>query len=427
MSVMRTTSLLCVLALLSACGSGGNDRQPETAATPAPALPVEPVNQSSVDSARPLDPVPDVAPPAVTLPANPGALPANPGALPPTATPVGPDVVLDRVDWLAPVVQSAEDADFAITSGRAVTVRALVRTVGPTVAAPPVRITVTGASGVVLASADMTGPATITGSVERTSVANNFTFVLKAEWVRPGVAISVTANPAGLAADPTPANNVARVSPAVRPEAVLYVTAVPVTTAVEGTAILPGSGNGNVAIRQAIRATLMAMYPLTDVKVRLHAPYTMTSVTTMRGNWGLMLGELNKLRIAEGKHGNYVGFIPHSPLGSVTTGNAFMPGTVAAVMGAKTPTSWRSGNMQHEMGHNFGLGHVPCGFIGSAGELGYDAELRVISPLDTRNNMMSYCGPAWISKANYVYVQRKLSESAPDKPDGLVIPLTEWQ
>jgi hypothetical protein len=169
------------------------------------------------------------------------------------------------------------------------------------------------------------------------------------------------------------------------------------------------------------------MYPLSDVKVRLRAPYQMTSVSTMRGNWGLMLGELNKLRIAEGRHGHYIGFIPHSPLGSTTTGNSFMPGTVATAMGAANPTAWRSGNVQHEIGHNVGLGHVPCAPIGAAGELGYDAEQRAIVQLSARNNMMSYCGPAWISKSNYAYVQRKFGETALDKPDGTVIPLTEWQ
>jgi len=114
-------------------------------------------------------------------------------------------------------------------------------------------------------------------------------------------------------------------------------------------------------------------------------------------------------------------------MGSTTTGNSFMPGTVATAMGAANPTAWRSGNVQHEVGHNVGLGHVACAPIGVAGELGYDAEQRAIVQLSARNNMMSYCGPAWISKSNYAYVQRKFGESGLDKPDGTVIAITEWQ
>ncbi|UUZ49743.1 hypothetical protein LP420_06030 [Massilia sp. B-10] len=217
-----------------------------------------------------------------------------------------------------------------------------------------------------LASADMSALSHRQAAADRASISDNYVFALKAEWIKPGMKVNIVANPDGLASDPTPANNSADLAPAVNPAAVMYVTAVPVTTEAEGTAILPRSGNGEAATRAAIRSTLMAMYPLTDVKVRLHAPYKMTSLTTMRGNWGLMLGEVNKLRIAEGNHGYYIGFIPHSPLGNTTTGNSFMPGTVATAMGAANPTAWRSGNVQHEIGHNFNLGHVACTPIGAA-------------------------------------------------------------
>lgn len=175
----------------------------------------------------------------------------------------------------------------------------------------------------------------------------------------------------------------------------------------------------------AIRATVMAMYAVSDVKVRIHAPYTLTGLTTMRGNWGLMLGEMNKLRIAEGNHGHYMGFIPHSPLGSTTTGNSFMPGTVSTMMGARNGTDWSSGNSQHELGRNFGLGHVPCAPIGAAADFGDDAERNVIVKFADRNNMMSYCGPAWISRSNHLYTQAKFAKSGLDKPSAAMI--GKWQ
>ncbi|HEY0061286.1 MAG TPA: hypothetical protein VGC21_04145, partial [Telluria sp.] len=330
-------------------------------------------------------------------------------------------------DWLEPVVQQATDEGFALTGARAVQIRALVRTAGADKAAPKVRIRISDAAGTPLSSDFMASPASVRASVDRATIAGNYTFQLKSEWVKPGLKVSIVVNPDGLASDPTPANNSIDLAPPVNPEAVMYVTAVPVRTADEGTALLPRSGGGEAATRAAIRSTLMAMYPLSDVKVRLHAPYQLTGATTMRGNWGLMLGEVNKLRSAEGNHGHYIGFIPHSPLGSTTTGNSFMPGTVATAMGAANPTAWRSGNVQHELGHNFGLGHVACTPIGAAGEYGFDAEQNAIVPLAERNNMMSYCGPAWISKANYIATQRKFAQSGLDKPDGLSIPLSEWK
>lgn len=421
MTYVKCMPLLAALILLAGCGGGGGGRAqaPEPIATaPAP----DPDNQTGIESSAPVEPD---SPPATPLEPAP-ALPTVP-TLPEPAPAARTDFIIDSVDWLEPIVQQSGDAGFSLTGARAVQVRALVRTTSASMPSPLVRITLTDGSGKLLASEAMTGPATVTSTVDRTSMGTNFVFQVKSEWVKPGLKLRIVANPQGLALDPTPSNNTQDLAPAVGPEAVMYVTAVPVTTDVEGTAILPRSGAGEAATRQAIRSTLMAMYPLSDVKVRLRAPYKMTSVTTMRGNWGLMLGELNKLRIAEGRHGHYIGFVPHSPLGSTTTGNSFMPGTVATAMGAANPTAWRSGNVQHEVGHNFGLGHVACAPVGSAGELGYDAEQRSLLQLSARNNMMSYCGPAWISKSNYAYVQRSFTEHGLDKPDGTVIPLSQWQ
>jgi hypothetical protein len=416
MKLLRCVPLLAAISLAAGCGGGGS-QGPVPAATPV--VPADPANQTSIDSNTPELPGDPLPPPIATPPVLPPARPVPPVS--------GSDFAIDSVDWLEPVVLQTADQGFALTTARAVQVRAMVTTAGVDKPAPRVRIRVVDSSGAVLASADMSGPATVKPGADRASIADNFVFQLKSEWVKPGVKLSIVANPDGLATDPTPANNSIELAPAVNPAAVMYVTAVPVTTEVEGTAILPRSGNGEAATRAAIRSTLMAMYPLSDVKVRLRAPYKMTSLTTMRGNWGLMLGEVNKLRIAEGNHGYYIGFIPHSTLGSTTTGNSFMPGTVATAMGAANPTAWRSGNVQHEIGHNFNLGHVACTPIGGAGEFGYDAEVNAIVPLAARNNMMSYCGPAWISKTNYAAVQRRLTQYGLDTPNGVTIPLGDWK
>jgi hypothetical protein len=333
--------------------------------------------------------------------------------------------VLDSADWLEPVVMQTGDPDFALVSGRSVILRALVKSPQAGLPAPSVQLKVFDGNKQQLAIVSMTAPATISSTIDRTSIVGNYTFKLDSAWVRPGVSVEIVVNPVGLQNDPTPANNSLNLNPRVGPEVVMYITAVPGSTQVEGTALLPKSGGGAAAIRQAIRSTVMAMYPVSDVKVRIHAPYTFNKATTMRANWGVMLGEINQLRIDEGNHGHYMGFIPHSPLGSTTTGNSFMPGTVSTMMGAKNLTNWGSGNSQHELGHNFGLGHVSCAPIGAETDLGYDAEQNAIVKFSDRKNMMSYCGPAWISRGNYLYTLAKFAKSGLDKPTADII--GEWQ
>ncbi len=427
MKLLHYMPLIAAISLLG-CGGSGPDGDARPPVQTAPVAPAEPGNQTSIDTTRPIEvdaPATPVEP--QTQAPTPVPAPTAPAPLPPSALPLaGPDVIVDSVDWLAPIIQQTFDPGFSLTSGRGVTIRALVKTGGGSMAAPPVRIKIADANGKLLETGLMSGPPTISAAVDRTSISANFVFELKAASVRPGMQVSIVANPDRLASDPAPVNNMQELSPAVGPESVMYVTAVPIRTQVEGTAILPNSGGGDAAIRQTIRSTLMAMYPLSDVKVRLREPYLMTGLTTMRGTWGLMLGEVNKLRIAEGRHGHYIGFVPRSPLGSTTTGNAFMPGTVSVAKGAANPTAWRSGNVQHELGHNFGLGHTACTPVGEPGELGYDAETRAIVLLSERKNTMSYCGPSWISKSNYAAVQRRFGEGL-DKPDGIAIPLSEWK
>jgi hypothetical protein len=66
----------------------------------------------------------------------------------------------------------------------------------------------------------------------------------------------------------------------------------------------------------------------------------------------------------------------------------------------------------HEIGHNFGRQHAPCGDPGDVdpfypyangiiGEYGLDLEEEVVVMPDQAMDMMSYCGPEWISDYTY--------------------------
>lgn len=63
----------------------------------------------------------------------------------------------------------------------------------------------------------------------------------------------------------------------------------------------------------------------------------------------------------------------------------------------------------HEMGHNFGRGHAPCGTTGPPypypggiiGQWGYDLNTALLRHPTTYKDYMSYCGPEWTSDFTY--------------------------
>jgi len=117
----------------------------------------------------------------------------------------------------------------------------------------------------------------------------------------------------------------------------------------------------------------------------------------------------------------YFGFVRRS--GGSTAGIGYVPGRVA--LGWDSSTGWPR-TMSHELGHNFGRPHAPCGGVASAdanypyagGALGatplvdsVPAPLDVISPVN-QTDIMGYCSGTWFSDYNYGLMQSHL-ESLP--------------
>ena len=87
-----------------------------------------------------------------------------------------------------------------------------------------------------------------------------------------------------------------------------------------------------------------------------------------------------------------------------------------------------AGSIGHEIGHSFSLGHAPCGTLGdplfpqadgSIGAWGYDVRTGSLVP-PHHKDIMSYCGPQWIS--DYYFTQaftHRLAKESDAPGDGV--------
>jgi hypothetical protein len=151
--------------------------------------------------------------------------------------------------------------------------------------------------------------------------------------------------------------------------------------------------------------------PIRDYRVTLHETFTTSAppVESNNGNngWFQILSEINTLRVAEGTADYYLGIVG-TTYNSGVAGFAFAPGR-ASVAWDKLPSA--APIAAHELAHNLGRFHAPCGGAGSPdasypyplgtiGVYGYDVEIGILKPPGT-SDLMGYCGYGWISDYTY--------------------------
>ena len=138
----------------------------------------------------------------------------------------------------------------------------------------------------------------------------------------------------------------------------------------------------------------MHLLPVGGMGVTAHEPVLTSS------NWASdLFRETRTIRALEGGTGHYMGMMTRPVYG--TAG-------VATIAGRSSFAIPDASTIAHELGHNLSLAHAPCGRAprpdpsfpypdGSIGAWGYDFRDggRLVRP--SKKDLMSYCGPVWIS------------------------------
>jgi hypothetical protein len=327
-------------------------------------------------------------------------------------------ISLNSLSWLEPTVFETSAPDLKIPTHRPVTVRAII-TASKEYHNAQVTFAVYDRNHNLLnpSQQNASGPMFLPSVVAMTNLADSFLFPIAGEWVESGMELEVNIIPIVNGQPVLSAAITKSFKPQIANLQVMHITVVPFTIA-GNSAILPAD--------EDIKATLMAYWPLSDVVITRHAPYTSTAGYEA---WGSYLSELKALQNQDQSDNFYVGFIPKLKSGG-TVGNSCLPlsclpvrtryARLVAVRAPKTITdnSWQ-GTLAHEMGHALNRLHSPCGTASydskypfASGKIGLESSPwgydrrngRLIEPSATYD-IMSYCGPAWVSSWSYSQTQ----------------------
>jgi hypothetical protein len=173
---------------------------------------------------------------------------------------------------------------------------------------------------------------------------------------------------------------------------------------------------------------VLRSYPVNTVNVSLRAPINFSGNLSNGSEWSRLLRAVTDVKNGDGAAAAevYYGFIPttnpdgdmYNPAwgGMGWIGQRASIGLNSAIDAQDVYAIEGNGHLAaHEIGHNFGLPHAPCGNAGgpdpaypypnaSIGHYGFDTlQNRIWSPdaPDFTKDVMSYCGPSWFSDYNY--------------------------
>jgi hypothetical protein len=245
-------------------------------------------------------------------------------------------------------------------------------------------------------------------SLQEGTASASWNVAVPASLMQPGLSVVAEVDPDNTVPESSETDNQYPVSGTpqaftVRAVPTLALTFVPVTQS--STA---GTGNVSASNADAFLQSTRDILPVSGVAYSIRAPYTTSQTLLSDGTgWSNVLSELYALRTADKSANNYYGVVKVG----YSSGVAGM-----GYIGAPASMGWDylssgSTTLAHELGHNFGRQHAPCGGVagpdpsypyagGIDGVFGYNVRTNTLIPSSTAD-LMGYCSPRWISDYNY--------------------------
>lgn len=313
-----------------------------------------------------------------------------------------------------------------LVAGRDAFVRVFARANQPNTSSVQVRVRVYAGDVLVNTMSLVNGPG-VPLVPDQGVLTSSWNGILLGQYIQPGLKILADVDPTNTVTEGSETDNSfpSTGTPGaidVRDVAPLRLTFVPIVQRFDKALV----GNISDANKDQFLFDARRMLPLMDIDAQIHAPYTTADsieLTSNDGNaeWLRVLSEMNALRIAEASVRHYFGVVKVS-YNSGVAGYGYVPGR--AVVGWDYLPSGRN-VAAHELTHNFGRLHAPCGGAGgpdpnfpyaggTIGAYGLDMTTTTIRP-PSSFDLMGYCSNPWISDYNYVAaMQWRADNPTPD-------------
>jgi hypothetical protein len=274
------------------------------------------------------------------------------------------------------------------------------------------------------------GPIAVLDQTQESSLAETLNFNLPNNWLAAGTSYVLQLDPANSIRETNEANNqfpvAGQASFNFQDAPTLNVVIVPIHYARSGApATDPPTGDLSYATWMPIK-----VYPVARINYSLHASFTYSG--DLRPNngsgWEDLLHQLAQVHGQEdpGEHEVYFGLVDSvgadgcgggciAGIGYVNrppSTHGYLSKTAVGFAGFSSDRTAASPVLTHEIGHNFGRDHAPCGTSdgvdgnypypnASIGQWGYDNATSQLFDPNQYHDYMSYCDPTWTSDYTY--------------------------
>jgi hypothetical protein len=338
--------------------------------------------------------------------------------LPLITRPATIDLVLNQVE----ITQSVQNSSNTVpmVAGRPTVARVYVTVSGVTEASNVIVEASASRNGVPLpGSPRRSDPRTVTTGVSRGNYASSFNLALPAEWLSGNVRLSIVVDPDNRITEVNETNNSLTQTLEFLAVPRLDLTIVPVQYT-----HTPNGRTYPAPTRDTVSDWVMRAYPIPGINVRLRAPVAFTGDLRSGNEWERLLDLITDVKLSDGAPSSrvYYGLIPIAngsdrwfSSGIAGIGWVGLRASVGLDLTGSTDAAGRLA--AHEIGHNLGRFHAPCGVSGdprqpfpySNASIGPDvygldiSRARVWSPVapDDTKDLMSYCQPQWVSDFTY--------------------------